>query len=1399
MNKHWHDCCWFLLALLFANSAFSYPNEASPTPAEKTCQMAANPDECLRKLNNPSGTPAQFNLADYPLTSDLLGLSGPLSFVLRYDEDLALVLGVNYVQMFNEKMGVSSKFVLGKNERRANLTAGFAISPQQQVKLTYEYLAQNQNFDFTSGAVQEWVDQHAIGGAYQYLLRHEILHSLEISASTVHAGSKDLSSIAFNQIGNSYDVNYRRIAGGTENTMQAAVNLLPLKNTALTVGAGYSTIQYDTQYEASPSNSVLAYKLEFTHVLTPKLKFGGSVNATASGREHTVGVSHILPKNIEASVKAQHIQGQAGLSDSNNIALVFTYPAPHSYSVDGFATGMQELRNWIDKPVVYKSRVLAIKDEKVQSYSLNADNWDPQTVYPDDPDMTRRRITPVSTLDHFTFDDPELTVTYTAALTCPTTHVGPCTLARLGLAFNTSTANQATLSSFADLDEPATAVSAPYVITITGTAARAGLNPPLVTSAQFQLNVTTRFIPLDTAAPIRFDLINDNSDAGLLPQANLETGANATQPLIDLTTMLTDGRNNAATFSTTQANWQVANCGVTDNSNDVLPNDVCLFRAKNSNNHLEAGDISTTAVQVPINFTVNGITQAASVPVVVTGDSVNNIKGAIATPYTALSSQTINWDTAPVGTIALSYYGASSSPLLSIDNDALGPWQDAAIGMTANGSEPAWTTPLNMNAAGLMTGTAPAVAPTSSSDYAYAGSFNTASRAAAARNVAVGFSANIQRNFVPPTIASKVRFDLINDANDAGLQPQAGVELGAGATQPLIDLSTMAVNGRSANATFSTTQTNWQIANCGVTDAVHNVLPNDSCLFRAKNSNNHLEASDIAGTTVQVPVNVTINDAAQLVNIPVIVTGDSQNDIHGSIADAFTAQSNTAISWNAAAATVASGYYGATPSNTLKLAIDGDSYNAWIANTITPVSESGTPAWSAAPLSVSSSGVITGVAPIVSGANNYLYTSAFAAQSKAATTRTNGVAVTFPITIFADQWINTNGNIKFDMLTTDSNDAINLNSKINPTMTAITAFNLGTSAVGNYNPSNWQVMSDGAGTYYLVRKANNSTVDATEVDNVVQVPISVTGTVNGSVVTSSSTLNVTVNPDANVFYQYNGDGSANSPVSPVIVAAQYPASTAEVPNTHIIFNGTNVKPRVTVTVNSIATTYDVTNDSGTAYHFPAPQRSYISYPDTQTVKFTYALSTDLGDSLSLVTPVDSNSIQANSKAHGTSSWGAMQGLDVQVSALTVTTEAPSISAGNTQCFSESPDLPSSQRSIYYITVPLSSGRAYTLTGINTTASNTNVSRTICPGNPDSGPAYAPGNINTSNSDYACSDGTTYVENDTNKPLPTIRASGDGANELTFFVTQRGLGCGTSGTGLYPRINSPITLSITSAK
>jgi hypothetical protein len=469
------------------------------------CRLSPDPDECYQKQS--SGQWQEFDPASFlssgilnSLNSKTLGLEGPLSFDLKYDTDLSWIFGLNYIHMFNESVGLASRLTGGPNEFRGNITAGYAFSKEHQLKLTYEYLTQNLPFDFASGSIDEWVAQHSIGATYQYVLRHEIVHSLELSGYVTRAGSKDLSTVTYNQQMVSandfaYDVNYRRIAGGNEDTLMASLNLFPFadKKTALTVGAGYSQVSYDTQYENNSdynSNKGAAYKVELTRLLSPTAKLETSVNSTASSREHKIQLSHILPKKLEGTVTAQYTVGQAGLPDESSVLFGLRFPAPDSYALGGFSD-MQGFATWLEKPVMYYNRVLAIKDELVKSYEFKSNG-----TIPDQTKLFGQQLDQVPTDPYFQFSDPSIQVTYTVFTEKLSLNGAAKTKANqaqdytddLNLTLVPTTANEAVLKSassagFPSEDSTGQSTAGVYQITITGTGVTSGASPMVINSS----------------------------------------------------------------------------------------------------------------------------------------------------------------------------------------------------------------------------------------------------------------------------------------------------------------------------------------------------------------------------------------------------------------------------------------------------------------------------------------------------------------------------------------------------------------------------------------------------------------------------------------------------------------------------------------------------------------------------------------------------------------------------------------------------------------------------------------------------------------------------------------------------------------------------------------------------
>jgi hypothetical protein len=494
--------CIFFLLLLFSTVSFAAPDSSatifSPSP---DCHLAHNPDDCYRKQSQQQWTTYTPTLSALPaLSTQTWGLEGPFSADLRYDDLLSWVFGFKYLYMLSESAGVGAKLTAGANELRANLTAGYAFTKDQQVKFTYEYLTQNLPFDFASGATHEWVKQHALGASYQYVIRHAILDSLELSAYAIRAKSKDLQNLAFNQQemdggqGYFYDVNYRRIAGGKENNVLASLNLFPFANdrTRLTLGGGYSTIRYDTAYENNQAAAHPSYKVQLSQLLGRKAKIEIGSTGSAASVEHSLGLSYLLPRKMEASLKGQYTTGLGGLGDNRSITLGLLYPSVEQYSLAALDAA-KELKNWIDTPVLYATRVLAIKDEMVKRYEFSTKNL----TLVDQLKRFTELLSAVPTSFAFTFTDPDIAVQY--SITTTKESPAPETTSdadrdfteALHLELVPNGQNQAILQSregIPAVDNEGKSTVGVYRITLTASGTAAGLRPITLTNG-FKLTV----------------------------------------------------------------------------------------------------------------------------------------------------------------------------------------------------------------------------------------------------------------------------------------------------------------------------------------------------------------------------------------------------------------------------------------------------------------------------------------------------------------------------------------------------------------------------------------------------------------------------------------------------------------------------------------------------------------------------------------------------------------------------------------------------------------------------------------------------------------------------------------------------------------------------------------------
>jgi hypothetical protein len=265
-------------------------SQADADAVALSCASAVDVMSCIREtqgFNSPQqqsvgdlGNTAK-NMATQQATqkaNELGGkLFGPIQIGIRYDSDLSWIADLGYAHQFGD-FAAALKGSVGMNELRGNATLGYAITKNQQVKVTYEYLRQNLPFEFTAGNVNQWVSQQAFGAAYRYVFNKSWLQSAEMYGSYAKANSKELSDAYIYDTSGAIDkINERRIAGGEEKNAGANVTFLPFKNTSVKVGSGYSALSFDhkdgyTQKDGSTvkDTTAIIYSAEINHVFGDK-------------------------------------------------------------------------------------------------------------------------------------------------------------------------------------------------------------------------------------------------------------------------------------------------------------------------------------------------------------------------------------------------------------------------------------------------------------------------------------------------------------------------------------------------------------------------------------------------------------------------------------------------------------------------------------------------------------------------------------------------------------------------------------------------------------------------------------------------------------------------------------------------------------------------------------------------------------------------------------------------------------------------------------------------------------------------------------------------------------------------------------------------------------------------
>lgn len=265
---------------------------------------------------------------------------------------------------------------VGVRNYRVNGTLGLELDCRQRVKVTGEYLTQKLRYGFSSGRSDRWVQQYAVGGAYEYYLGHQWLTNIEGSVFYSHAFNRSLST----QICSSSFVQ-RHIAGGRDVGCAFGGNFSPWCGSKISLYGNYDHIIYHRKYSSDRTIAGVGGTIGLYQKISDTI----DCDFTAEFRRpfnYYFGLLNWSPcldylNGVKIGVFGSYTAGKSRLPSSTcaGIQICFEFGGYNDdccYS-DEFCNAprccnpceRRSLCDWVTEPAVFMPQVLAIADQNL--------------------------------------------------------------------------------------------------------------------------------------------------------------------------------------------------------------------------------------------------------------------------------------------------------------------------------------------------------------------------------------------------------------------------------------------------------------------------------------------------------------------------------------------------------------------------------------------------------------------------------------------------------------------------------------------------------------------------------------------------------------------------------------------------------------------------------------------------------------------------------------------------------------------------------------------------------------------------------------------------------------------------------------------------------------------------
>lgn len=279
------------------------------------------------------------------------------------------------VQPENINPWCASSFLLEGGERhfRGSGTFGLDLSSDDRMKVTGEWLLEKNSYNFCSGKARAWLNQWALGFAYQHLFCNPYILSFDVGATYSRAYGKGIGTQSCSI---QSDIK-RYIAGSEAIDARLGATFFSFCDGILSLYATYDKVEYLKRYYPDEEESGFGGGAKIVQPLYPCLDLVAGVEVRPPYNYYNAElnwVSEFCCYDYTLGFFGAYTQGKGGLSNDGRlgIQIAVNFGSTNCRERDqerGYGCGSSvigralDFNTWVMTPAVYRPKVLAIKDQ----------------------------------------------------------------------------------------------------------------------------------------------------------------------------------------------------------------------------------------------------------------------------------------------------------------------------------------------------------------------------------------------------------------------------------------------------------------------------------------------------------------------------------------------------------------------------------------------------------------------------------------------------------------------------------------------------------------------------------------------------------------------------------------------------------------------------------------------------------------------------------------------------------------------------------------------------------------------------------------------------------------------------------------------------------------------------